>query len=206
MRPTPNRFKPEYLFPWTQDEMPPVGLTLRADDPALRLGWSRWGQWGGSPNVHLFVDDWRIEPVWKNPQRPEVAWYQAVTCPDFTIEANFPLPYARYQLWRSRVVGHFWERMGVKVVPVLQWGHRRYCHAMAEGLYGCQVVAVRAPQVGTEDQWADQARMLLEVIRPRLVLHFGRAFDYAAGGAEVLTLPLAPRAYRRALLTADRAR
>lgn len=65
----------------------------------------RFGTQNDKP-FHCFVDDWRLESIWRHPfkmsERALISSF--AVAPDFTVHENHPLPYAFYQVWRSRVV------------------------------------------------------------------------------------------------------
>ncbi|WP_415878987.1 DUF4417 domain-containing protein [Methylomonas sp. TEB] len=146
---------------------------------------SRFASWPHGP-FHCFVDDWRLEAIWRNPIKhvDRAALAGVCTAPDFSVFFDYPYHLAMYQIWRSRLVAAFWAAHGVYVVPVLQWTHAEdeRLHDYFQGLQWCDVVAVRCPTKGSEieDDWQRCAEAFLAVHRPELVLHFG-----CARGSEV---------------------
>jgi hypothetical protein len=140
------------------------------------LQWSRYGSGGDSLCRHMFVDDWRMESLWRNQQRGlvNVMTYCVVTAPDFTIDYHYPLPMARYQVWRSAALASFWQSLGATVVPVLQWGSPETFPVCTVGIEKGSVVAVRGPSKGSEERWSEGAAYMQEHLEPSLVLFFGR--------------------------------
>lgn len=134
----------------------------------------RWGDQSGKP-FHCFVDDWRLEAIWRDrykmADRAVMAGF--AIAPDYTVEYDAPLVHAVHQVWRSRVVGRYWQQHGVYVVPVLQWSRSSIHRWLWSGLELSEVVAVRSPTKGFVDQWSRCARQFLLMYQPRLVLHFG---------------------------------
>ena len=155
------------------------------------LTWGRWASGGSYSARHLFVDDWRLEHLWRKQSEGmlKAVLQGIVTAPDFTIELDFPEPFVAFQLWRSRVLSLFWQESGAIVVPVLQWGNPEYFPLCAMGITPGSVVAVRGPQKGTEAQWLSGMDFMLSSIRPALILHFGRRIQYPACSS-VLFRPL----------------
>jgi hypothetical protein len=143
------------------------------------LTWSRYGSGGNAPCRHMFVDDWRLEPLWRN-QRLGLAHVMAchvVTAPDFTIDLHYPLPLAHYQVWRSSALASFWQSLGAVTVPVLQWGAEETFSVCTAGIKKGSVVAVRGPSKGTEKRWIKGAEYMRDHIEPSLVLFFGRKVE-----------------------------
>jgi hypothetical protein len=134
----------------------------------------RWGTQVDKP-FHCFVDDWRLESIWRHKYKmvDRVILSRVAVLPDYTVEENAPLLHAVYQVWRSRVVGRYWQDHGVQCIPSLQWSRPEINQYLFAGLEYCDVVAVRSPTRGTVDAWAHCARQYLEMCKPKLVLHFG---------------------------------
>lgn len=141
--------------------------------------WGRFGSGGTADARHCFVDDWRLEHLWRRFGQGLAKVLDAgiVTAPDFTIDHDFPLELVQYQIWRSRVLTTYWQEYGVFVVPVLQWGCPNSFPICARGIRPGSVVAVRGPQRGTECAWLDGARYMQEALQPSLVLHFGNKLE-----------------------------
>ncbi|MDD2466676.1 MAG: DUF4417 domain-containing protein [Desulfobulbus sp.] len=167
--------------------LPPVKLTFNhlfsvfcPDNlPWQSFRWGRFGSGGIADARHCFVDDWRLEHLWRRFGQGLAKVLDAgiVTAPDFTIDEDFPLELVQYQIWRSRVLTTYWQEYGVSVVPVLQWGCLNSFPICARGIRPGSVVAVRGPQRGTECAWMDGARYMQEALQPSLVLHFGNKLE-----------------------------
>lgn len=152
-------------------------LSNRVLDYPFPGRFARWGSVASASGVplHGFVDDWRIEAIWRDPLKGlgKVFSRGCAVAPDYTVEVDCPLPLAFYQVWRSRVVARFWQDNGVFAVPCLQWSRPAINPRLFQGLADCEIVAVRSPTKGFQAQWELCACQFLEVARPALVLHFG---------------------------------
>lgn len=144
-----------------------------------QLQWGRFGSGGKATSRHCFVDDWRLEHLWRRKEQGlmKMFCFQAVTAPDFSIDSHFPMPLVQYQLWRSLVLCKYWQDNGVQVVPVLQWGSLETYSLCASYIKMGSVVAVRGPQKGTEEEWLKAATFMRITLQPSLVLHFGRKIE-----------------------------
>ena len=140
------------------------------------LDWRRFGSGGESSARHCFVDDWRLEHLWRRPGQglAKAILHGVMTAPDFTIEKSFPLPVAEYQVFRMASLCSYWQSYGVHVVPVLQWGSPDTFSLPSKYIEPGSVVAVRGPQLGTDEDWTAAARVINLNLCPSLVLHFGR--------------------------------
>lgn len=167
--------------------LPPIDLQFHHDFDLFcinLLPWSeyKWGRLGsgGQANArHCFVDDYRLEHLWRRPGQGLVKAIDAdiITAPDFTIEESFPAELVQYQVWRSRVLAAYWQEYGVIVIPALQWGCPESFPICARGIRKGSVVAVRGPQRGSESAWAAGAAYMQDAIQPQLVLHFGNKME-----------------------------
>lgn len=178
-------------IPYPMDGYPSVYCPPDAVDFAS-LTWGRWGSGGEYAARHMFVDDWRIQHVWRKPGEglAKAILAGTVTAPDFTIDDHYPLPLVQYQVWRSRIITAYWQAHDVVVVPVLQWGQPVTWDICASGIEKGSVVAVRGPQRGTDRAWLRGMFFMLDRIQPLQILHFGRRAEYPGN---VLFFPLRSR-------------
>ncbi len=157
------------------------------------ISFTRYGS-GASGPFHCFVDDWRLEAIWRDPLYMVDRAFHAgtVVLPDFSIFPHYPNMLAKYQVWRSRLIGAYWQLQGVTIIPVLQWTSSEdvYIEQYFQGLKQCQVVAVRAPTKGHESDWYKCAELFQQDYKGQ-ILHFGpkRGFEV---WRNVEVLPLNP--------------
>ena len=146
-----------------------------------KLTWSRFGSGGTSDARHCFVDDWRLEHLWRRHGEglAKAICTGIITAPDFTIETHFPPEIAAYQVYRSNLLAYYWLLNGVTVVPVLQWGDESTFALTPKYIAPRSVVAVRGPGKGKveECRWMYGAEYMQAALQPALVLHFGRRVD-----------------------------
>lgn len=146
-----------------------------------RLTWARFGSGGQADARHCFVDDWRLEHLWRRHGQglAKAICIGIITAPDFTIETYFPEEIATYQVYRSNLLACYWLSHGVITVPVLQWGNNTSWHLSPRYISPLSVVAVRGPGPGKDElrRWTAGAEYMQGVLDPPLVLHFGRRVD-----------------------------
>jgi len=163
--------------------------------PWESLTWSRFGSGGQSDARHCFVDDWRLEHLWRRHGQGlgKAICSGIMTAPDYTIETYFPLEVAIYQVYRSNLLAFYWMYHGVITVPVLQWGHELTFHMSSRYIGPRSVVAVRGPGQGKDElkRWVAGAEYMQDKLNPSLVLHFGRKVPGVWGNA--LFIPLHSR-------------
>ena len=73
--------------------------------------------------VHFFLDDYRFETVWNQPERyvNELRQYAAVLSPDFSMYIDMPHALQLYNHYRRQWLAAYWQRHGVNVIPTISW-------------------------------------------------------------------------------------
>ncbi|MCD8313437.1 MAG: DUF4417 domain-containing protein [Bacteroidales bacterium] len=105
---------------------------------------SRPATYASLSGVHFFLDDYRFERVWNDPLKWARILRNAkfVLTPDFSLYADMPLCQQIYNVYRNRLIGACFQRMGVKVIPTVSWSDARSYDFCFEGVPEGNVVAV----------------------------------------------------------------
>ncbi len=149
--------------------------------------------------VHFFVDDYRFEDIYNDPEATLSLFSQYRFCcsPDFSV-------YGEMQPWRqlesvahSRWVGAWWQSKGMTVVPTISWDKYPSYEYCFDGVEEGAVVAVatyacRQGQTGFLRGYAE----MLERIRPEAVICYGEPF--LRMGGNIIVIPQKhPRLFHR---------
>lgn len=130
--------------------------------------------------VHFCIDDYQFERVWNSPERyiELLRRFQCVVCPDFSIYLDMPLPMKLWNLYRSRALGHWWQRQGLTVIPNVTWSGLDSLDYCLDGIPHGGTVFVSTVGVTRDRQAAEIVRRgfeaALETIGPSRVLMLGR--------------------------------
>ncbi|WP_270207980.1 DUF4417 domain-containing protein [Eggerthella lenta] len=142
--------------------------------------------------VHFFVDDYQFERVWSSPEKyvDLLKRFECVLTPDFSLYMDMPLPMQRWNEYRRRALGNWWQRNGIKVVPTLSWaGPDSYAFCF-EGVPRRSTVAVSTVGVkGDEDAlavWRAGMSEAMVRLRPKRVLIYGGEVGFDFGSCEVV--------------------
>ena len=126
--------------------------TMRHDEKFMRNGYGSSGCWNFSkvsaqdislediellsysdtkPNdilnrhraVHFFIDDYRFESVYKNPEKNlnKLSQYRFLISPDFSVYADMPRWRQIESVAKSRWCGAYWQSKGLTVIPCISW-------------------------------------------------------------------------------------
>lgn len=107
--------------------------------------------------VHFFTEDYRFEQLWTSPDRflgymtPE---HWCLT-PDFSLYTDHPPAVHLWNLFRSRWLGAYWQREGLRVIPTVSWAGTKshdYCFLglPQEAVLAVSTVGVLKSQVATK--------------------------------------------------------
>ena len=128
--------------------------------------------------IHYFIDDYQFERLWRDPARyiPLLQRFPATLTPDFSTYTDMPTPMQAWSIYRSRALGHYWQRHDITVIPTLQWSTPDTWDITLTDLPTGGTVAVSAIGCGTTpDAQALWHAGLHEAVRrtaPTHILHY----------------------------------
>lgn len=162
--------------------------------PTDLIGWNyaRGGEPESREGVHFFLDDYQFEAVWVQPDKyaPRLAEWGCVCSPDFSLFTDMPYPMQLWNVYRSRMVAHYWSTQGVTVVPTLQWSIDKFTKGFLEGIPHHSTVAVSTVGVVRDKVamalWKQGMSRCLEELNPSRILHYGNPLDFDFGDTEVM--------------------
>lgn len=150
---------------------------------------------GGSVGVHFFLDDYQFERCLADPRKYGEILRPAscVLTPDFSLFRDMTFPVKLMSVFKSRLLGHIWQQMGVTVVPTLQWAEPASYAYSFDGLPRGGTVAVST--IGCVRNKADELLFrrgmsaACEACNPSKVLLFGKPLDFECD-AEVINVKM----------------
>lgn len=136
--------------------------------------------------LHCFVDDYQFERLWNAPDKyiETLKEYKCFLSPDFSLYTDMSEPMRIWNTYRSRLIGAYYQRQGIEVIPTISWAQKssfKYCF---KGIEGGGVVAVST--IGVKDSkdafkiWSDGMKEMIKQIEPSMILVYGGEveFDY----------------------------
>jgi hypothetical protein len=130
--------------------------------------------------IHFFIDDYQFERLWNRPEDYTrlLARFQCVLTPDFSLYTDMPAPMLRWNCYRSRLLGAWWQTQGLQVIPTLQWSSRSSHEYCFDGLPRHATVAVSTLGVLDSEEatrlWKRGFTEALRTLEPSLVLFYGK--------------------------------
>jgi hypothetical protein len=147
--------------------------------------------------VHFFEDDYLFERIWRNPKRylEILKHFNGVIMPDFSVYRDMPYAMQLWNIYRSRAIGFWLQKNGVKVIVNIRYGDIRTYAFCCDGAPRCCTIAV-----GTHGtlKYSDDKKHFVEgleltvtKLRPTTIVVYGAApesvFDvYRERGIEVV--------------------
>ena len=150
------------------------------------------GQW-----IHFYEFDYLFERLWRNPRRylPIFKRFNGVILPDFSLYRDMPLVMQLWNVYRSRAIGCWLQRNGIKVIANVRWGDRRTHRVCCDGISrGCTIaVGTVGALRGTEDRlyFTEGLAYVVRQLAPRAIVVYGPAPDevfgkYRDSGIEII--------------------
>jgi len=142
--------------------------------------------------IHFYIDDYQFERVWSNPDKytEVLSEYDCIFSPDFSLYTDMPMAMKIWNVYRSRLVGQFFQNYGIKVIPTISWAEKETFCFCFDGIPKGSIVSVSTIGVKNDDAafqiWKDGMDEMMQRIKPRAVLVYGGAVDYDYGKAKVI--------------------
>ena len=134
--------------------------------------------------VHFFIDDYRFEGIYRNPERSlgRLSQYKFLLTPDYSTYTDMNYWRQLESVAHSRWVGAYWQDQGQIVIPTISWSTSEsfdFCYDAIEresivaiGMIGCK---------HSKDDFLLGYNEMLNRIEPEAVICFGSPFPEMEG-------------------------
>lgn len=143
--------------------------------------------------VHFFIDDYQFERLWNAPEKylDLLQYFDCVLTPDFSLYLNMPLAMQIWNVYRSRLLGQYWQDNGITVIPTVSWGDAATFDFCFDGLPEKSILAVSTVGVLKESNsmriFKDGIHELIQRKSPKTLIVYGRPMtDYDFEGANIV--------------------
>lgn len=134
--------------------------------------------------IHFYEDDYLFERVWRNPERYLDLFkrYNGVILPDFSLYRDMPFVMQLWNIYRSRAIGCWLQRNGIKVIVNIRYGDRRTYKVCCEGVPTHSTIAIGTH--GTlknridRDVFLAGLKVILDTLKPTAIVIYGSAPSY----------------------------
>lgn len=140
--------------------------------------------------VHFFIDDYRFERVWNQPERyvDILKKFNCVFTPDFSLYMDMPMALKIWNIYRSRLIGQIMQNAGLNVIPTVSWAEPETYAFCFDGLPKGGIVATSTVGILKNKEakkvFLDGMAAMIEKVKPEMILMYGKAVPEACGGVE----------------------
>lgn len=142
--------------------------------------------------IHFYLDDYQFERLWNNPEEyiDILKQYECILSPDFSLYMDMPMPMKIWNIYRSRLIGQYYQSQGIKVIPTLSWAEEETFEFCFEGIPKGSIVSISTIGVKKNKEalkiWKAGVDELIKRIEPSTILIYGGKLDYDYGNIEVI--------------------
>lgn len=134
--------------------------------------------------VHFFVDDYRFNGIYNNPEKSLMKYsqYAFLLSPDFSTYADMNLWRQLESVAKNRWCGCYWQEQGLIVIPTISWSTPRSYEFCFDGVEKNSIIAIG--MIGCKQNKKEFLRgydYMLSKIEPEAVICFGTPFDEMRG-------------------------
>ena len=142
--------------------------------------------------IHFYLDDYQFERLWNKPEKYTdiLKQYECILSPDFSLYMDMPMPMKIWNIYRSRLIGQYYQSQGIKVIPTLSWAEEETFEFCFEGIPKGSIVSISTIGVKKNKEalkiWKAGVDELIRRIEPSTILVYGGKLDYDYGDIKVI--------------------
>lgn len=142
--------------------------------------------------IHFYLDDYQFERLWNKPEEyvDILKQYECILSPDFSLYMDMPMPMKIWNIYRSRLIGQYYQSQGIKVIPTLSWAEEETFEFCFEGIPKGSIVSISTIGVKKNKEalkiWKAGVDELIRRIEPSTILIYGGKLDYDYGNMKVI--------------------
>lgn len=137
--------------------------------------------------IHFFLDDYQFERIWNYPEKYTdiLKEYECILSPDFSLYLDMPTPMKIWNVYRSRLIGAYYQSKGIKVIPTISWAEEETYSFCFLGIPKGSVVAISTIGVKEDPNalfiWREGMREMIRQIKPSTILVYGGKIEFDYG-------------------------
>lgn len=134
--------------------------------------------------VHFYLDDYQFERIWNNPMEyiEVLSDYECILSPDFSLYLDMPYAMKIWNVYRSRLIGQYYQSCGIKVIPTISWAEEETFEFCFDGIPKGSIVSISTIGVKRDkdalDIWKKGMDAMIEHIQPSTILIYGGKLEY----------------------------
>ena len=142
--------------------------------------------------VHFCIDDYKFERIWNEPEKylDALKEFECVIMPDFSVYWDMPVPMRKWNVYRARALGNWWQRQGITVVPNVTWSDKGSLGYCLDGIPKHSTVFMSTLGIERDKECRDVGLYCMEhsmrTVEPTRVLLLGNDMGFDFGNTEVV--------------------
>lgn len=134
--------------------------------------------------IHFYVDDYQFERIWNYPEKyiDVLEQYECILTPDFSLYLDMPMPMKIWNIYRSRLIGQYFQKRGIKVIPTISWAEEETFKFCFKGIPKGSIVSISTIGVKQDQDalniWREGVDEMIKQIEPKAILVYGGKLDY----------------------------
>lgn len=142
--------------------------------------------------IHCFIDDYQFERLWNRPDEyiELVRPYQCMLSPDFSLYTDMTMPTKIWNVYRSRLIGAYYQAQGIEIIPTVQWAEAETFEFCFKGIEKGGTVAVSTIGVKEDPEcyalWVAGMQEMIKQVKPKTILVYGGELDFNYGKIKVV--------------------
>lgn len=147
---------------------------------------------GPKVGIHCFIDDYQFERLWNRPDEyiELIQEYEAFLSPDFSLYTDMTMPTKIWNVFRSRLIGAYYQARGIRVIPTVQWAEPATFDFCFKGIESGGTVAISTIGVKEDpdalELWNLGMKEMIKQVKPKVILVYGGALDFDYGKIKVV--------------------
>lgn len=134
--------------------------------------------------LHFYLDDYQFERLWNSPDEyiDVLEQYECMLSPDFSLYTDMSFSNKIWNVYRSRLIGQYYQDCGIKVIPTISWAEKETFEFCFDGIPKGSVVSISTIGIKKSDEafdiWKDGVDEMIKRIEPSAILVYGGKVDY----------------------------
>ena len=116
--------------------------------------------------------------------------YDCILSPDFSLYMDMPIAMKIWNVYRSRLIGQFYQNSGIKVIPTISWAEEETFEFCFDGIPKGSIVSVSTIGVKQDKEafkiWKNGMDEMIRRIEPSAILVYGGEIEYDYGNIKVV--------------------
>lgn len=142
--------------------------------------------------LHFYLDDYQFERLWNKPDAyySDISKFDCMLSPDFSLYLDMPESIKIWNTYRSRLIGAYYQSLGIKVIPALSWADEKsfdYCFKGVEqgGTISISTIGVKQHKESLK-VWHKGVDEMIKQVNPKTVVVYGGKIEHDYQNIEVI--------------------